>query len=158
MVTRYPQDMKSKRRSGSDSRCCSEREVPLTWKSYVDESHPSVVAFDRWLAGLAPFARQIELGEIEELMEAAAYGELWYSADAATSIKPIHEHPEIFELRRRGLNKALRLYHAEPGVLPFALVAIHRHIKIGHREQQREIEYAARRYELGADSSWESPN
>lgn len=158
MVAQYPQDMKLKRRSGSDSRCCSEREIPLTWKSHVDESHPSVVAFDHWLASLAPFARQIELGEIEELMEAAAYGQLWDSADATTPIKPIHEHPEIFELRRRGLSKALRFYHAEPSELPFALVAIHRHIKIGRREQQREIVCAAQRYGLGADDNWVSPD
>lgn len=149
--------MEHRRRNGSDSRCCSEREIPLTWKYYVDESHPSVLALERWLAGLAPFAREIELGEIEELMEAAAYGELWESADATTPIKPINEHPEIFELRRRALNKALRFYHAEPGAKPSALVAIHRHIKIGRREQQRDIEFAAQRYELGADSNWESP-
>ena len=147
--------MERRRKSGSDSRCCFEREVPLTWKYYVDEAHPSVVAFERWLAGLAPFARAIELGEIEELMEAAAHGELWDSADATTPIKPINEHPEIFELRRRGLSKALRIYHAEPEGFPSALVAIHRHIKTGAREQQREIEYAAQRYEIGAENSWE---
>lgn len=156
MVAQYPHDMKPKRRSGSDSRCCSEREFPLMWRSYVDESHPSVVALDRWLAGLAPFARQIELAEIEELMEAAAYGELWESADASTPIKPIREHPEIFELRRRALSKALRFYHAEPAVQESALVAIHKHIKVGRREQQREIEFAAQRYKLGVDDNWKS--
>ncbi|WP_101574854.1 hypothetical protein [Brevibacterium sp. 239c] len=150
--------MELRRRNGSDSRCCVKREVPLTWRNHVDGSHPSVVAFDRWLASLAPFARVIELGEIEELMEAAAYGQLWESADAKTPIKAINEHPEIFELRRRGLSKALRFYHAEPEGLPSALVAIHRHIKTGPREQQREIEYAAQRYELGAEDGWEATN
>lgn len=150
--------MELRRRSGSDSRCCFEREVPLTWKYYVDESHPSVVAFEQWLTSLAPFARNIELGEIEELMEAATFGELWESADAKTPIKPINQHPEIFEIRRRGLNKALRFYHAEPEGLPTELVAIHRHIKIGPREQQREIEYATKRYELGAENCWEPRN
>lgn len=150
--------MELRRRSGSDSRCCVEREAPLTWKYYVDESHPSVVAYERWLASLAPFVREHELGEIEELMEAAACGALWESADAKTPIKAINEHPEIFELRRRGLSKALRFYHAEPERLPSALVAIHRHIKTGPREQQREIEYAAQRYELCAESIWDATN
>lgn len=77
------------------------------------------------LGGLAPFTREIELDEIEELMEAAAYGELWGSADATTPIKPINEHPEIFELRRRALSKALRFYHAEPAAEPSELVAFH---------------------------------
>lgn len=138
--------MRSKHRSGSDSRCSSRRETPLKWISYVDESHPAVLELEHWLASLAPFARQVELGEIEELMDAAAHGELWDSADETTPIKPIREHPEIFEIRRRALSKALRFYHAEPASRPFSLISLHRHIKTGGGEQQGEIEFAAKRY------------
>lgn len=105
---------------------------------------------EHWLASLAPFARQIGLGEIEELMDAAAHGELWESADEATPIKPIREHLEIFEIRRRALSKALRFYHAEPASRPFHLISLHRHIKTGGGEQQGEIEFAAKRYQAGA--------
>ncbi|MFA6298782.1 MAG: hypothetical protein WC642_06430 [Nocardioides sp.] len=72
-----------------------------------------------------------------------------------TKIKPIRLDPEIYELRRTALSKALRFYHGEPNELPLDLVAVHRHIKDDELGQQAEIEYAADRYNAGRASRWE---
>jgi len=142
------------KRRGSDSRCCDPGGGALTWRDYEEKTHPSLVSLNAWLAQLAPFARAHELGEIDELMEAAAQGQLWDSADETTPIKPIREDPEIFELRRTSLSKKLRFYHGEPVEMPAHLVRLHRHIKDGKSSQQIEIEHAAKRYDDGRQSSW----
>ena len=129
------------------SRCCVPQQQMMTWHDHVDPEHPSVVALDEWLASLPTFARAHEEGEIDALFEAAAYGELWESADASTPIKPIHYHPDVYELRRKALKKALRFYHGEPEKYPRHLIKLHRHIKTSAKLQQIEIEYAASRYE-----------
>lgn len=146
----------SARRKGSDSRCCDPSLAPLEWVDYVDTTHASVQELEEWLASLSPFARNHELGEIEDLMEAASNGELWDSGDETTRIKPIREDPEVFELRRTALSKKLRFYHGEPAHLPTALVALHRHIKVDTVGQQVEIEHAAARYTEGRAKRWAS--
>lgn len=143
----------ARRRRGSDSRTCSGS-GPFTWVDYVDPDHPSVQAFQTWLESLAPFARAHELGEIDELFEAAAAGLLYDTGDATSPIKPIREDPEIFELRRTALSKRLRFYHGEPAELPTSLVALHRHIKQAEPGQQLEVEHAADRYDAGRHDLW----
>lgn len=142
------------RRNGSDSRCCDPDAGPWSWHLYVDESHASCVELDDWLNGLAPFARSHQLGEIDDLFDAASRGELWDTGDAVTPIKPIRLDPEIFELRRTALSKKLRFYHGEPAALPYALVRLHRHIKSDNPSQQIEIQHAADRYDDGRSNLW----
>jgi hypothetical protein len=146
--------MNSPRRAGSDSRCCNPNLAPLEWRGYVDESHPSVSAISSWMNTLTPWARAHEEGEIDDLMDAAANGELWDSGDETTKIKPIRKDPEIFELRYTALSKKLRFYHGEPLELPRSLVSLHRHIKTTASSQQFEIVYAADRYTSGRSTAW----
>jgi len=146
--------MGRKRRNGSDSRCCTPAQVPYVWRHYLDDSRDTVKDYDSWLGGLPPFARLHEEGEVEELHEAAARGELWDSGDETTPIKPIVTNPDIYELRRTALSKKLRFYHGEPAELPLMLVALHRHIKTGNASQQTEIVHAAKRYTDGRPSFW----
>lgn len=142
------------RRSGSDSRCCDSVSDPCSWRDWVDDTHQSVLTLEGWLSTLIPVARAIEQGEIDDLFEAAARGELSDSGDQRTPIKPVRIDPEIFELRRTALNKMLRFYHGEPTSLPKVLVALHRHIKTDDAAQQDEIEHAAARYDMGRQSHW----
>ncbi|WP_426323055.1 hypothetical protein [Microbacterium sp. E-13] len=142
------------KRSGNDSRCCVPANPPHQWVDFQDESRPAVLDYEAWFASLAPFARHHELGEVDDLLDAAANGKLWDSGDATTPIKPIRENPEIYELRRTALSKKLRFYHGEPAVLPGSLVRLNRHIKSDEQGQQIEIEFAARRYVSGASTSW----
>ena len=141
-------------RRGSDSRCCDPSSAPWEWVLYVDSAHEACVELDEWFESLAPFARSIERGEIDDLFEAASRGELSDSGDARTPIKPIRHDPEIFELRRKALSKQLRFYHGEPPELPTSLVSLHRHIKVDDASQQTQIEYAADRYERGRPDLW----
>lgn len=150
----YDAAMVSRYRTGSDSRCCTPGAVPYVWRDYQNPDRPAAADLDTWLASLPPFARIHEEGENEELLDAAARGELWDSGDETTPIKPIVEDPEIFELRRTALTKKLRFYHGEPAELPLMLIALHRHIKTGGRSQQTEIEYAADRFTDGRPSYW----
>lgn len=142
-------------RRGSDSRCCNPDLAPLHWHDYTDADHPSCKEFDEWLANLMPVVRAHELGEIDELLEAASRGELQESADSRTPIKPIWREPEIFELRRKALSKQLRFYHGEPAEWPGALVKVHRHIKSDAKTQKAEIAHAADRYERGRPDLWQ---
>jgi hypothetical protein len=144
-----------RRRTGSDSRCCDRQNGPFSWRTYIDGTHPSVQALEAWLSSLPLFARHHEEGEIDALFEAAELGQLYDSGDVRTKIKPIRLDPEIYELRRTALSKALRFYHGEPNELPLDLVAVHRHIKDDELGQQAEIEYAADRYNAGRASRWE---
>lgn len=114
-----------------------------------------MVALESWLNTLTPWARAHEEGEIVDLFDAAAHGEIWDTGDPTTSIKPIHMDPEIFELRHTSLSKKLRFYHGEPTESPRDLIALHRHIKTGADSQQDEITYAARRYAEGRPNSWQ---
>lgn len=141
-------------RAGSDSRCCNRNGAPYVWHQHVDLTHESVVALTDWLGSLAPFARSIEEGEIDELFEAAAQGMLMDSADERTPIKPVQIDPEIYELRRTALSKRLRFYHGEPDEHPRMLAALHRHIKSGSDTQQDEIEFAADRFDNGYATAW----
>jgi len=142
-------------RSGSDSRCCQPTEPPLVWHVYVDTNHPGVEELDEWLNSLQPFARNHELGRLDDVFEAAAKGLLEDSGDERTPIKPISKDPEIYELRHKALSKSLRFYHGEPDELPTTLVAVHRHIKTTTEEQEEHIVHAAHRYVDGRDSNWD---
>lgn len=133
-------------REGSDSRCCQPQTAPLQWHDHVDHAHTSVVGLREWLQALAPFARAHEQGEIDDLLDAAARGELQDTGDEKTPIKPIVTKPDVFELRRTALAKKLRLYHGEPPSDASALVALHRHIKVDSKSQKDEIKYAVARY------------
>jgi hypothetical protein len=143
-------------RSGSDSRCCRLNDPALEWIDYVDDGHEEIGVLEQWLTTLPPFARDHELGRIDDLMEAAAQGELSDSGDEVTPIKPVRRDPEIYELRHKALTKKLRFYHGEPAELPEALVAVHRHIKTTDRHQQAQIVYAAGRYDGGRPVRWNS--
>lgn len=103
---------------------------------------------DAWIDSLPVFSRNHELGEIDDLFEAAALGELEDTGDARTPIKPIRADPDVYELRRKALSKQLRFYHAEPAEMPEGLVALHKHIK-DHGPQQDEIDFAVKRYSDG---------
>ncbi|WP_354157474.1 hypothetical protein [Arthrobacter sp. UYCu512] len=140
------------RRKGSDSKCCSPVQSPRTWQYYVDDSHESVAALDAWLESLSGFSRDHQLGEIDDLFEAAALGELEDTGDARTPIKPIRSDPDVYELRRKALSKSLRFYHAEPDELPDGLLALHKHLK--STDQQSEINFAVDRYNDGREADW----
>ncbi|MCZ9881919.1 hypothetical protein [Arthrobacter sp. B2a2-09] len=102
---------------------------------------------------MALISRSHELGEIDDLLEAAALGELEDTGDARTPIKPIRSDPEVYELRRKALSKQLRFYHAEPDDLPDGLLALHKHMK-GAVSQQEEIDFAVDRYGSGRPNGW----
>ena len=112
-----------------------------------------MAALDAWLLSLAPFSRSHELGEIDDLLEAAALGELEDTGDARTPIKPIRSDPGVYELRRKALSKQLRFYHAEPDELPDGLLALHKHMKEAG-SQQDEIDFAVDRYTFGRPNGW----
>lgn len=145
-----------KRQPGRTSRCCLPVEFARTWIYYLDATNSSVLSMEMWLNGLAPFSRAHELGEVDDLFEAAALGELEETGDGRTPIKPIRTNPDVYELRRKALSKQLRFYHAEPGQLPDALVALHKHIKQANT-QQSEIEIAVQRYKDGRAHLWREP-
>jgi hypothetical protein len=118
------------------------------WQYYIDQSHESVLALEAWLGSLPLFSRSHELGEIDDLFEAAALGELEDTGDARTPIKPIRSDPDVYELRRKALSKHLRFYHAEPSEIPDGLLALHKHMKDSGL-QQDEIDFAVTRYADG---------
>lgn len=132
-------------RRPSDSRCSQPREIPCTWLDYVDGSHPSVLKFEEHFAMMLATVRAIVKGEIEELFEAAAHGELEESADEYEPLKPIVSDPEIWELRVDEPSD-YRFYHGEPPTHPQILLKLHRHVKNDADAQQEEIEYAISRY------------
>lgn len=111
-------------------------------------------SLEDWLDTLTPPMRDHELGRLDNLLGRAERGELEDSGDAHTPIVPVRHDPEIYELRHKALARKLRLYHGEPHELPNALVALHRHIKVGDADQQRQIEYAADRYNDGRETLW----
>jgi hypothetical protein len=137
--------MPSHPRLATDSRCSQPQGAPYMWHDFVNADHPSVVRLDTFLQELPPFSRIVEEGEIEDLHEAAARGELWESADDFQPLVPIVSDPEIYELRHKGLRQ-YRFYHGEPSKYPALLVKLHRHIKDDAVEQQTEIEYAMGRF------------
>lgn len=141
------------RRRGSDSRCCIPVPVARRWQDYLDYSNQSVIALDAWIQSLHPFSQAHELGEIDDLLEAAALGELEDTGDARTPIKPIRTDPDVYELRRKALSKQLRFYHAEPAEMPDGLLALHKHMKNGV-VQQDEIDFAVERYRTGRQTGW----
>ncbi|MFC7430967.1 MULTISPECIES: hypothetical protein [unclassified Agrococcus] len=133
-------------RTGSDSRCCSPREFPLTWIDHQDHEHEDIAAVQAWLATLRDFARDHEIGEIRELLDAAAHGMLEDTGDEKTPIKPVRREPEIYELRHQALSKAMRFYHGEPAHRIDLLVGLHHHIKVSKAHQRAAIAHAAERY------------
>lgn len=141
-------------RRGSDSRCCTPHDPYLDWIDYVDSDDEAVAELESWFAELPPFAREHELGRVDDLMEAAAGGQLMDSGDHLTPIKPVRIDPEVYELRHKVLAKKLRFYHGEPEEIPFALVAVHRHIKTNDADQERQIRYAGQRYNEGRETMW----
>ncbi|MDJ1113804.1 hypothetical protein [Microbacterium dauci] len=143
-------------RSASDSRCCTPADPPLDWIEYTDGAHDEVQKIEQWFSNLTPWARSHELGRIDELMEAAAYGQLEATGDERTPILPIRADPEIYELRHQALTKKLRFYHGEPQELPDALVAVHRHIKTTNSHQEDQVQHAADRYNGGRPTAWET--
>lgn len=142
-------------RRGADSRCCRPVDPPWEWHDYVDPSDVAVLELEAWLDALTPWARDHELGKIDDLLDAAALGDLEDSGDERTPIVPVRTDPEIYELRHRALAKQLRFYHGEPSELPMALVALQRHIKSGREHQQQQIDRATQRYINGRADLWE---
>jgi hypothetical protein len=146
--------MMRKRRSGADSRCCTPAPVAYVWRDYRDQERQAAVELDTWMSTLPVFERLHQEGENDDLLEAAARGELWDSGDETTKIKPIVTNPDIYELRRTALTKKLRFYHGEPSELPLMLIGLHRHMKTDNTSQQVEIQHAADRYIAGHPSFW----
>lgn len=150
--------MAERKRSGSDSRCCTPVNPAWVWINIEEPEHEQLVTFAEWLAAMTDTARAIEEGEIEELLDAASAGLLEDSGDSFTPIKPVTHVPEIFELRRRsGATKPrvyLRFYHCEPAALPNNLIALHRHIKDSDDSQTVGLAQAIQRYNMGEQISW----
>lgn len=144
-------------RRGSDSRCCQPVDPANEWVDYTDDDHEAAAELDRWFGSLTHWAREHELGRLDALMDAAAFGRLEDTGDERTPIVPVRHDPEIFELRHQALSKKLRFYHGEPAELPDALISVHRHIKTNRDHQQRQIDYAAERYNQGRASLWTTP-
>ncbi|WP_181137587.1 hypothetical protein [Rathayibacter sp. AY1D1] len=133
-------------REGSDSRCCQPDGAPYRWLDAQNPNDPAIAQLEAWLATLGAFARDHELGEIDDLFEAAALGKLWDSGDETTPLKPIRTDPDVYELRRKALSKHLRFYHGEPPRYAQILVKLHRHIKVDDESQQVEIDKAVAIY------------
>ncbi len=123
---------------------------------FTDPTHSAIQELESWVSSLKPFARNSVLGRIDDLLDAAARGELEDTGDERTPIAPIRRDPEIYELRHKSLNKKLRFYHGEPSELPDALVALHRHVKTDGADQERQIVAAVQRYKSGRADLWES--
>jgi len=132
-------------RTPSDSRCSQPAAFPYQWLDNVDTQHPSVLRYEAHFAMMLATQRAMLLGEVDELFEAAANGELEESADDYAPLKPIVSDPEIWELRLDSLAE-YRYYHGEPPRWPNLLVKLHRHVKDDAAAQQEEIEQAIRRY------------
>lgn len=126
----------------------------MDWHDYTDSDHPSVKSLEAWFNQLTPWAREVELGRLDDVLEAAARGELEDSGDARTPIKPINRDPELYEIRHRALAKQLRFYHGEPHELPTTLVSVHRHVKNSAQDQEHQIREAASRYLAGRSDLW----
>lgn len=131
---------------GNDSRCCKPEDAPYKWQWFYQPEHPSITALQLWFESLGTFTALHEQSRIEKLFDLAAQGRLYDPGNHLTPIRPIHSDPEIFELRHTALNKALRFYHGEPVAYPKYLIALHKHIKIDARIQQKEIDFAVRLY------------
>lgn len=132
-------------RTPSDSRCSQPMGAPYRWVNNVDDSHASVVRYDEHFAMMHPPLRAITVGEIEELFDAAARGDLEESGDEYEALKPIVSDPEIWELLVHEPAE-YRFYHGEPPKYPQVLVKLHRHIKDDAAAQQDEINHAISRY------------
>lgn len=96
----------------------------------------------------------MELGELDDLFEAAALGELEDSADWSTKISAIRRDPDIYELRRRSGRKKLRFYHGEPPRFPNLLVKLHKQIKVDKASQDLAVSVAVVRYRGGDQRDW----
>lgn len=140
-------------RSGGDSRCCKPASNPYIWHWDHDETHPGVMELQNWMNRLPFFERENQAGILDDLFEGASRGEIVETGDETTPIKPIRRNPDLYELRRTALSKALRFYHAEPSCRPDDLIGLHRHIKHGGKSQQKQIEFATDRY-LELRRSW----
>lgn len=135
---------------GRASRCCVPQNPPLMWVGSIDEHDESVVEFAEWVSGLARFARNDVMAQIDALCGLAARGEL---VEGTGDIEPIRTDPDLYELRWRLLSKVIRQYHGEPARHSKHLVKLHLHIKADSarqeasgRSQQEEIELAIGRY------------
>lgn len=137
--------------------------APYEWRRYINDSHPAVVKFARWLEGLAPFNRNHLLGEYEGLLELAEGGRVPHGdPPSVTRIKPIRNRPELWELRWQMLNRKVRQYHGEPTSHPNLLIALHLHIKfepsmpagIVKTLQDSAIKYAGKRFKAGRPAEW----
>lgn len=126
----------------------------MAWHDYTDSGHPAVQSLEKWVNSLSPWARDHELGRLDDVLEAASKGQLEDSGDERTPIKPINKDPELYEIRHQALSKKLRLYHGEPHELPTTLVSVHRHIKENGSQQETQIRDAAARYLAGRPSLW----
>jgi hypothetical protein len=130
----------------------------MDWLDYIDQSHPSVVAFSDWLSTLLPPVQTVLLGQIEALTDLAAEGALIYDPDAENNPKallvPIRKQPEIFELRWKLLTKQVRQYHAEPVMRPDVLAALHIHIKTSNPPQKQEVATAVSRHAIAETVGW----
>ncbi len=140
--------------------------APYEWRRYINDDHPAVKKFVRWLESLVPFARKHLLGEYYGLLELAEQGRIAHDdPPTVTRIKPLRKRPEMWELRWTMHKYELRQYHGEPSSEPSLLVALHLHLKTGpdvpaalvQRLQNSAIAYAARRFRDGAKLKWIAP-
>ncbi|WP_447943429.1 hypothetical protein [Microbacterium aurum] len=148
--------MGDQERSGKDSRCCQPRDSPLLWRDFQDANHEQYKAFEAWLTSMNDHQRQHRLGEIDDLFEAAALGELEESSDWKNPIDAIRRDPEIYELRQKAGKQHLRFYHGEPNDHTDLLVKLHKQIKTDKESQDLGISQAVLRYAGGQRSEWKT--
>lgn len=141
-------------RSGKDSRCCQQRVKPLEWRDFQDASHDQYQEVETWLASMTEHQRDHRMGEIDDLFEAAALGELEESSDWKNPISAIRRNPEIFELRQKAGKRKLRFYHGEPDEHSELLVKLHKQLKTDKESQDLAISQAVLRHIGGQRDSW----
>lgn len=111
------------------------------------------------LADLSDIDRELVIGQMGTILEAATFGRLEFNND----VDMVSIDPDMWELRFRAAGKEYRLYIAEPHTHPVHLVALKFHHKITdgsdqdiHDAQDAEIAVAALRFKSGSTSNWGS--
>lgn len=121
-----------------------------------------------WLSQFTEVVQERLIGEIEDLLDAAAQGRT-DPHDDHEPLKPLIDRPSFFELRHAldpGLDgyrtELFRQYHFEPETPWHAhLIALHAHLKWTegpssdvHSEQSEVIRYAVQRCANGSSQNW----
>ncbi|MEV7762246.1 hypothetical protein [Curtobacterium flaccumfaciens] len=134
----------------------------MAWIAYEDDDNFQTKAALTRIIRLPDIDRELVLGQMVALRELAAEGGIEEGDD--DSLRPIHDEPEMWELRWQfpELDLLLRQYHGEPYELPRNLVSLHLHEKVIVRGndaaieelQDIEISQAKLRFEVGKPSEW----